>query len=109
MALKIRMDPLHLLSFVQEHNIPTKNILWNGQELTKQQYKENMERIKEIKPDLINNGYDCSSFDPLLFLIAELFETCIVHNYMKTQFIYYNRKFPHKSIIVHSNSRHFWH
>jgi hypothetical protein len=108
-ALKLRFRPAELAEFVKEHNIPTKNVLWNGKPLTDKQYQEHIDRIKEIDVKVIHQGYDCSSFDPLLFLISELFETCIIHNYMKSQIIYYNIKHPNKQIIVHSNNRHFWH
>src|SRR4051794_37603465 len=80
-ALKLNCQPKDLLKKVKKHNIKTKNVLWNNQPLTKQNYKENIKRIKAIKKKEINDGrgYDCSSCDPLLFLIAQLFKISIVH------------------------------
>lgn len=108
-ALKLKYRPIDLMNHVKTNNRETKNVVWNDIELTEKQYTENMERIKELNPATIGHGYDCSSFDPLLFLIAELYDTTIVHNYIRTQITYKNKKFPDKKIIVHSNERHFWH
>ncbi|AYV78317.1 MAG: hypothetical protein Edafosvirus9_31 [Edafosvirus sp.] len=107
-ALKLNMRPLDLLQLVQEKNIETVDVVWNNQELTKQNYTENMERIKSISPREISCGYDCSSCDPLLLLIAQIFNVSIIHNYNNVIINYTNKKYPYNKINVASNNNHFW-
>lgn len=56
-------------------------VLWNGEQLTKQQLKENMEHITSFDIKSIHRGYDCSCCDPFLILISKLFEVNIYHTY----------------------------
>lgn len=106
--LKIKnMDAYQFSSYVVKNNKYTLNILWNDTELTENQREENFQRIKKIKK--IKNGYDCSSCDPLLLLICELYEVNMLHNFNGTQITYTNVKCQRKNPIhVTSNSKHFW-
>jgi len=108
-ALKLTIRPHELLKHVQENNQETEDITWNGEEITKKMKTENVEWIKSIKESEICHGYDCSVCDPLLFLVAQLYNTSIYHNYNGTMIKYINKKFPNAIINVTSDRRHFRH
>ena len=72
---------VNLVKMLQENNRKTKNILWNGEKLTQQQLEENYQHIKDFNVKSISAGYLCSTCDPFLLLICELFKVNINHNY----------------------------
>ncbi len=61
--------------------IETSDVLWNGNELSPKEYVENSQRIREIDTKTINLGYDCSTCEPVLLLICQLFKINIQHNF----------------------------
>ena len=84
--LSLNMSSSNLHQFVLHHNTIINNILWNGIPLSEKQKIENYDRIKEIKN--IQNGYDCSTCDPLLIFIAWKYDIDIIHHY-NSNAIYY--------------------
>lgn len=107
--LKLKTTPASLMTKIQFGNRITKNITVNGVELTDKQKEENYQWIKALSHKSINRGfgYLCSVSDPLLILVAELFNVTIVHQYCSCRIIYTNRT-AKKVIHVKSNSEHFW-
>ena len=99
--------PLDFCNGMKGMNCKTENVLWNGSRITEKQYEENIEWINEYHPSTISNGYDCSIFDPFLFLITEIFQIEIQHHYNGT-FIQYQYKNPRYSIKIQSNKGHMW-
>lgn len=58
--------------------------------------------IKLIKiEDFRSNGYDCSSCDPLLLLVSQLFVVNIVHNFNGANIEYMNEN---ATITIHLRS-----
>lgn len=108
-ALSLNMKAKDLLKHVQENNIKTSDITWNGEVLTEKNYTENIEWIKCIKETEIYHGYDCSTCDPLLFLIAQIYNVSIHHNYNGIMIKYINKKYADKVINVMSTRGHFKH
>ena len=100
--------PLDFCSALQTNNCKTGNVLWNGSKLTGKQYDENIEWINEYKPDTIQNGYDCSVFDPFLLLITELFRIEIMHVYNGIMIDYKHREETKYKIKLQSNKNHMW-
>ena len=49
--------------------------------ITSKSMNENREHILSFDSTTINRGYDCSTCDPFLLLISELFEVDISHDY----------------------------
>jgi len=99
-----------LVLLLKKNNTKTDNIKWNDKELTEKQLKENMERIEEIDIKNISSGYDCSCFEPVLFLICHCFNVNIDHDFNG-----FTMKYTHKTDSQHkkilkfkSNSGHFW-
>jgi len=104
--LNLKTTPEGLLQKIKNKNIKTIDILWNGQELSDQTMEENIERIKSIKK--IKDGYDCSACDPLLLLIAQLYNRTIIHKYRGVTIKYTNKNNPKKILEFTSNTEHFW-
>ncbi len=108
-ALDLDIKPLELLQKIQKENTKTDDIYWNNEKLTEKQLEENFAHIKNLsyKED-IPNGYLCSACDPLLFLISEIFEVSIQHDYMGHQIVYHNKNAGSKKICFGSDSDHFY-
>lgn len=103
--LQLKMTPFELCNFIKNNNTTTNNVFVNEEKIKEQQLKENIERINNINN--INNGYDMSTCDPLLILIAEIYQVNIIHHFNGCKIIYKNVN-ANKEIIVYSNSHHFW-
>ena len=56
----------------------------------------------------MNNGYFTSTFEPFLFLVAEIFEVTIEHCYNGYNQIYENKKNCKKILRFGSNTGHFY-
>ncbi len=99
------VTPDELLGIVKYFNKRNCKVSVNGVKPTLIMQRENIKRINEIKDT--NNGYDCSSFDPVLMLICKIYKVNINHNFNGT-LIKYTMKTNNKEIVVHSNLSHFW-
>lgn len=101
--------PYHAIEFVEwlkKHNKYTENVEWNDEFLTQKQLEENFKSIEELDKNTIGNGYNCSSFDPFLFLICELFKLKIIHN-LNGVIMLYCHKTPIKVVKYKSDLGHF--
>lgn len=104
----IKLIPEHLILSLKENNRKTNNIIWQNNELTNKQKEENFEHIKLYNVKDIYNGYYCSTFDPFLFLICDLFDISIT-NYYNNNKIEYNNKFKSRyTMILYNNKGHMW-
>jgi hypothetical protein len=102
-------SPKQFVSLLKNHNRKTRSVICNGEYLTNKQLNENYQAIKELDINRIHNGYYCSTFDPFLFLVSELFLLDIYHKYNRTCIIYQNIRNRHNNKIkVFSNRSHFW-
>jgi len=101
--------PTEFVKLLKKHAIETHHVLWNGQKLRSQELKENLERINEFDVTKINDGYDCSSCDPYLLLICELFAVHIHHNFNGSMIKYTHIRPANTTRIlkVSSNRGHF--
>jgi len=59
-------------AILKERNTKTTSVSWQGELPTEAQLNENYEAVKSLSIRSIKGGYDCSSFDPFLFLVAEV-------------------------------------
>ena len=100
----ISLSPNDLMLYVKSHNTLTPNVRCMNKPITKQQQKENQERIKQI--NTISNGYLCSAFDPVLILLTELFNLCIIHHYANNIIAYTHTKQTKHIIELRSNRNH---
>ena len=90
------------------HNKQTQNVLWNGSPLINQQLEENFQAVNEFNINGIYGGYDCSTFDPFLFLVSEIFNVDIIHNFNGAIINYNNINNIHGKISFASDRGHFW-
>ena len=88
-------------------NSHTNDILWNDTEILKSQLKENFDAVNELDSNNIFNGYDCSIFDPFLFLICQLLNISIYHNYNGYLMVYRHKTHNRYTLKFKSNIGHF--
>ena len=93
--------------YLKENNKFTHNVRWNGEVLTKKQLEENFQHVKDYDVKTINNGYLCSTFDPFLLLISEIYNVKVINNYMDYKIIYDNIN-SRKEITINNNNSHMW-
>ena len=103
-------QPFEFVNILKSHNVKTHSVLWNGMELSEKELEENFDHIKNYDPKNINDGYDCSTCEPFLLLVAQLFNVNITHNYNGNIIKYRikNNQGIHE-LKVRSNRGHFWH
>merc|ERR1711871_1138093 len=87
-------------------NTKTYNVIWSNKEITNQQKEENYEAINNLDIKNISSGYFCSTFDPFLFLISELFYLNIHHSYLGNNINYKNIN-SIKNVYYSSDTGHF--
>lgn len=110
-TLELNTTPYKFVEEIKERNCEVSKVSWKSKneqtELTQQQKQENFQAIQELKPSSVNNGYDCSTFDPVLFLVSELYYVNIDH-YYNSNLIQYIHKDGTRKITLHSNRGHLW-
>ena len=79
--IKRKMNNSKFIDYLKESNKEQTAVLWNNSKLSKKQFEENYEHIKDFDKNTIRNGYDCSICDPFLILICDIYSVNIIHNY----------------------------
>ena len=97
-----------LILFLKKNNKESNNIFWDKKLLTKKELSEHKNAINNLDINKINNGYLCSTNDSFLFLICQLFEINIIHNYNNNIISYINKNKTKKTLYFKSNRGHFW-
>lgn len=105
--LSKNINAVTFMEKIKEHNRLTSHVKVQNKALTEQEMNENMERIKEINTANLNNGYLCSSHEPLLILICELFEVDIKMNFNGSTVLYQNSNKTRKVINYMCSRSHF--
>jgi len=108
------------VKYLQKNIRKTSKVSVNGEQLTEQQINENFKAIQSLSANNICDGYYCSTCDPFLILVCELFECSIFHTYMNShikyectdsKFIMYLRSssthMSHNRTTIINNSDHF--
>jgi len=106
--ISIKPPILQFINTLKNKNTKTNHILWNNNQITSKQLIENFTHVKDFSTSNINNGYLCSTFEPFLFLIAQLFSIDIIHNYNGNIIKYTNIEKSRKTVKYKSNTGHFW-
>jgi hypothetical protein len=105
----LKIDNINPTNFAKELikiNKLVNTILVNNNEITNNQQKENYEHIKNYDIGTIKNGYDCSTFDPFLILISDLFSITINNNYDNCLIIYKPIAHSRYNIKINNNKGH---
>jgi len=95
-----------LVIFLKDKNCCTENVLWKNQKLSEKEKEENKEHIQSYQTSMISKGYLCSTCDPFLLLLCELFQITIHNNYNGSQIIYSHQTTNHYTIHLTNNSTH---
>ena len=95
-----------LVTFLKDKNCKTDTVLWKNETLSEKQKEENKEHVQSYQTNTISKGYLCSTCDPFLLLLCELFEITIQNNYNGTQIIYSHQTTNKYTIHLTNNSGH---
>lgn len=97
-------SPASFIKFLKSNNRITDNVVVNQQFLRDQEKQENIEAIKQLE---LENGYLCSTSDPVLCLVSNLININIRHDLNGTATLYVNEKLPNaKWLHLSSSSSH---
>jgi hypothetical protein len=102
---QIHHNPMSLVMYLKARNRKTDEIKICGQLLNEQRKEENVEAIRCFDQNSIYHGYFCSTEDPFLFLIAEVFQISIYHTFLGKMFDYVHPH-PKLKLFIHSNHGH---
>ncbi len=105
--LNISDDNNTFILNLKKKNKKTKDVIWNNCELRDKQLEENFIHIREFNEKNINNGYLCSICEPFLFLICDIYNISINHDYLGN-IMKYEKKNSNKILNFSSNHNHFW-
>jgi len=99
-------NPQQLVDYLKINNIITDNVLWNNEKLLQKQKIENKEHIINYDKNTISQGYLCSTCDPFLLLLCELFQITIKNNFNGNQITYTHQTTNNYEIHISNNSSH---
>ena len=102
------LNPIDFAKTLKQKNTLTLNVTWNNENLTTQFLDENKQAIDSYDINTIYNGYYCSTCEPFLFLICELLNIEIQHNYNNNLMIYKHIKNNRYIIKINSDNGHCW-
>ena len=100
-------QPKEFVEALKANNMQTIDIKHNNINLTGKEIIENFEHIKALDSKTVYDGYLCSGFEPVLFLISQLFGYNIKHIFCDVP-IYYTHPEPKGELIFGSNESHFY-
>ena len=82
-AFKIKHKPDYkeFVKLLIQSNTKLINVKHNGTALSEKQINEALEHIDSINIKKIGKGYFCSTCDPVIMLVAQLFTLSINHDY----------------------------
>lgn len=90
---------------LKKKNKGVTQVKWQGEYPSKLQRTENYIHIRCFDVSTIHNGYDCSIADPFLFLVADLMNISIHHNF-DGHMIVYEKDLAYRSIRLNSDRGH---
>lgn len=107
-ALNLSTNPTQFVNLLQKNAIKTPNITWNGNKLSNKELEENLEWVKSFNSDRTYDGYFCSTCDPFLLLVCELYGVNIDHQYDGHLIKYRNLKNNLQILKFGSTRSHFY-
>ena len=102
------LNPNDFAKTLKKKNTLTLNVTWNNENLTTQFLDENKQAIDSYDTNTIYNGYYCSTCEPFLFLLSELLNIEIQHNYNNNLMVYKHTKNNRYTIKINSDNGHCW-
>jgi hypothetical protein len=98
-------SPMSFVLYLKERNRKTGDIKICGEYLSDKRKEENLEAVQCFDPNSIYHGYFCSTEDPFLFLISEIFQINIYHTFLGKMFDYIHPN-PKLKLHIHSSRGH---
>ena len=77
-------EPMEIINVLKKNNRKTPNVICNGEKFLNKTMEENMEWITSLDVNTVRDGHDCSTFNPFLALICQLYKVHIDHEYTDT-------------------------
>lgn len=97
---------IDFVKVLKKKNKITENVTWQNEILSEKFKQECFQCIQTFDINSIYNGYLCSTCDPFLILVSELFCVNINHSYCGHTILYKNKK-SSRIFYVSSNKNHF--
>jgi len=88
LGAKATRKPTRFVEALKRHNRPACHVLHDNQRPSQQFLAECQRAVRELDVSRIGAGYWCSSSDPFLWLVCELFGVNVVHHYRGHQVTY---------------------
>ena len=105
------LDIKSVLSLLKNSNRKTPHVTWNKEELSDKLMEDNLSHIDQLDANCLNDGYMCSTCDPIFILLCEIFNINIEHTYINNT-MYYEYTHPtnrtRMTYIFKSDHGHFW-
>lgn len=92
---------------LQHCNRKAEHVTWQDIHNSDQFLHECMEAVQTLDRNTIYQGYWCSTCDPFLLLVSEVFQITIEHSYCGHLIVYKYSPGARKTIRVRSNRGHF--
>ena len=110
--LNDKPEPREFVQLLKNNAVVTPDVkcgILGDTALTRKQLEENLEWILNYNVDGVHNGHDCSTCDPFLLLVSQLFMIDIHHNYNNFFVKYVNAKNKCGYILsLSSDKGHLW-
>lgn len=108
-VLSYRLKSAHLPNFFVLNNQKCDEVTVNGEDITEQFKLECRTTIESLTNYPIHSGYLCSTCDPLLMLVCQIFKVEIRHTHFNGTTTVYSHKDKGRCIYhFESNRTHFW-
>lgn len=105
----VTMTETLFISLLKNNACTTIDVLWNNEDLSLNQMQENLVWVQNYDVSGIHGGHDCSTCDPFLLLISQLFVVNLIHNYNGKQITYTNKcNVVGRTLNFSSDTGHFW-
>ena len=85
----------------------TKNVTWNGHQLTESECLENFSVVEKFTATDIANGHNTCACDPFLCLVCELFRTNLDFHFNGTEIMYQYKDQRKHVLYFKSDDGHF--
>ena len=91
--------------FLQKNNIRANDVSWQHQPVSSRLQEESFQAVKALESNTIGEGYWCSTCDPFILLISQLFQIDVHHRFCG-HLVVYSVPHPRKTIYVTSDRGH---
>ena len=100
-----RARPEAFVEALKRRNRLTPDIKWQGETISGQQQRENLEWVRDYRTVGIRGGHLTSAADPFFFLLSDLLSVSVMHRHMQ-HVIRYDHPRPRYEICVRSDGGH---